>query len=841
MADSSPQIAYNGELQPLAELLAGVKRPGDFYVSGSLVAPLPRLDIKGVGTISFPLPEAQAREVIGQAERAPYGKGEQTLVDPAVRKVWQVAPSKIRLSGTAWPATFETILARVTQGLGCQQAPVTAELYKLLLYDTGGFFVSHRDTEKTQGMFGTLVVVLPSLHRGGELVVRHAGREVSLELATQDVSQLNYAAFYADCEHEVRPVTGGNRLCLIYNLIQRRGGSRRSKALAAPDYDAEIAAAAKLLADWTKGPETAPKLVYLLEHQYSPAGLSFSGLKNADAARGRVLVQAAQRAGWAVHLGIVHIEETGPAELTGYDPYYDRSGWGRGYDEDEGEEDEAAEDDFEVVEISDSRQYLSNWVDLQDRAVDFGKIPLGAGELFPEGALDDEKPDEQRVMEATGNEGASFERAYRRAALVLWDKKRYAQVLLQAGASAALPYLRQRIQEWSSRPESSSERSRSWSQVASLARRIIDAWAAGPHSYRSYLRDKKQAGKRVEMLELLDGTRDADLIGRFIEKVVVPQYDGGENAQLVACSRLLEPPKAAELFSALVQTHMPRLHGACVDLLSRLVSNQGRKPAPGLLAANRKIAGSTVKALSKINLRKEASPHAEREEDEDWEDDDEWGDEEVEGQEELKPVEANSVATLFDALRQLEAPKLGDAAAASLMADPETYAPDTVLVPALSRLHQQHGAKAADAAFWRLWKHAAEFLLARSEFPPREPTDWAQPVNLACRCADCRELQAFAEDPVRQVHRLRVRKDRRRHLHRVIDHYKLDMTHQTERVGSPQTLVCTKTRWTYEKRRQQYAQDIRHFKTLAAIAEKFPKKHQRLLDRMRQAIGRAGR
>jgi hypothetical protein len=162
---------------------------------------------------------------------------------------------------------------------------------------------------------------------------------------------------------------------------------------------------------------------------------------------------------------------------------------GRGYDEGE-EEDEAAEDDFEVVEISDSRQYISHWVDLQDRAVDFGDIPLGAGELFPEGALDDEKPDEQRLMEATGNEGASFERAYRRAAIVLWDEQRYAQVLLQAGASAALPYLRKRIQQWSGQPEGSPERSRSWSQVASLPRRIIDAWAAvGPHSYRTFLRD----------------------------------------------------------------------------------------------------------------------------------------------------------------------------------------------------------------------------------------------------------------------------------------------------------------------------------------------------------------
>ena len=819
MSDSSAQIEYNDQLEPLAELLSGIKRPGDFYVSGSVVAPLPRLDIEGVGTISFPLPEVQAREIIRQAELAPYGKGEQTLVDPKVRKVWQVAPTKIRLGGASWSATFETILVQVVKGLGCQQTAVTAEFYKLLLYDAGGFFVSHRDTEKTKGMFGTLVVVLPSLHSGGELVVRHAGREVALDLATKDVSQLNYAAFYADCEHEVRPVKDGNRLCLIYNLIQQHADKKRQKALAAPDYDAEIIAATKLLADWIKGPDTPPKIVYLLEHQYSLAGLSFSGLKNADAARGRVLAQAAQRAGYAVHLGIVHIEETGAAEPTYYDPY-DRSRWGRGYDE---EERGADEDHFEVIEVSDSRQYISNWVDLQDRPVDFGEIPIEEGELFPEGALDDEKPDEQRLMEATGNGGATFERSYRRAAIVLWDEQRYLEVLLQAGPGAALPYLRQCIQEWSGRSESSPERSQSWSKVASVAARMINQWAASLHSYQTFAPDEKQAGRRAEMLELLGSTRDAGLVGRFIEEVMVRRYDGSENEQLAACSRLLEPSRAGELFSALVENNMARLHGACADLLSRLVNNQGRKPAVNLLTANRKIAEAVVKALPKIKPPKAASEHS------GWLEYDK-----------AKPVEASSVATLFDALRRLEAQDLRDSAAATLIAHPATYPPDTLIVPALSQLHQEHGAKAADAAFWSLWQHAAEFLLARSEFPPQEPTDWTQPVKLKCRCADCRELEAFAQDPVRQVHRFRVRKDRRQHLHETIERYHLDMTHETERIGSPQTLVCTKTRWTYEKRCQQYTQDIGHFKTLVAVAINLPQKLLSLLDRLHQAIGRAG-
>ena len=78
-----------------------------------------------------------------------------------------------------------------------------------LLYDTGSFFVDHRDTEKVPGMFATMVLVLPSSHRGGELVVRHLDREVTFDLRPDEPSEIGYAAFYADCVHEVRPVTAG--------------------------------------------------------------------------------------------------------------------------------------------------------------------------------------------------------------------------------------------------------------------------------------------------------------------------------------------------------------------------------------------------------------------------------------------------------------------------------------------------------------------------------------------------------------------------------------------------------------------------------------------------------
>lgn len=133
------------------------------------------------------------------------------------------------------------------RGLGVIE-PVTADFYKLLIYDAGSFFVDHRDTEKVPGMFATLVIVLPSAHSGGELVVRHLGREVTLDLRPDDPAELGFAAFYADCVHEVRPVATGYRLTLVYNL--RFSGKRRR--LEAPGYRAEKARVSDLLRGWTR-------------------------------------------------------------------------------------------------------------------------------------------------------------------------------------------------------------------------------------------------------------------------------------------------------------------------------------------------------------------------------------------------------------------------------------------------------------------------------------------------------------------------------------------------------------------------------------------------------------
>jgi predicted 2-oxoglutarate/Fe(II)-dependent dioxygenase YbiX len=98
---------------------------------------------------------------------------------------------------------------------------IACSLYKLLLYEPGGHFSKHTDTEKEDNMFGTLTINLPSKYEGGSLIVRHASREKVFDFHKDSPFNFYYTAFYADCEHEVQKVTSGYRLNLVYNLVHQ--------------------------------------------------------------------------------------------------------------------------------------------------------------------------------------------------------------------------------------------------------------------------------------------------------------------------------------------------------------------------------------------------------------------------------------------------------------------------------------------------------------------------------------------------------------------------------------------------------------------------------------------
>jgi predicted 2-oxoglutarate/Fe(II)-dependent dioxygenase YbiX len=205
-------------MKELIALMDQVQTSGAFSVGGTLPSILPGLHVNGVGPIGLPLTEHQAKALIQVSELAPYGRGEETIVDPEVRRSWQLSADDFALGNPQWNEALRAAVDQIGKELGLSDCHIAFEPYKLLVYEAGSFFASHRDTEKIPNMFATFVVHLPSAHEGGELIISHAGQSQRYSFADSSLFAPRFVAFYADCYHEVKPITAGYRLCLVYNL-----------------------------------------------------------------------------------------------------------------------------------------------------------------------------------------------------------------------------------------------------------------------------------------------------------------------------------------------------------------------------------------------------------------------------------------------------------------------------------------------------------------------------------------------------------------------------------------------------------------------------------------------
>ena len=252
-------------MKELIALMDKVQTSGAFSVSGTLPSILPGLHVKGVGHIGLPLTEHQAKALIQLSEPAPFGRGEETIVDPHVRQSWQISADDFELRNPQWNEALRAAVDQIGKELGLSGCNIGFEPYKLLVYKEGSFFASHRDTEKIPNMFATFVVNLPSPHEGGELIISHAGQSQSYSFADSSLFEPSFVAFYADCYHEVKPITAGYRLYLVYNLAI----TNRTKQPVLSQQMGPIEEIDHAIQAWRQETHDNPILTYLLDHSYS--------------------------------------------------------------------------------------------------------------------------------------------------------------------------------------------------------------------------------------------------------------------------------------------------------------------------------------------------------------------------------------------------------------------------------------------------------------------------------------------------------------------------------------------------------------------------------------------
>lgn len=131
--------------------------PAGSFAAGGVITGVPSLcpnvAVDGIGRLGLPLSKEQFASLLAVSAPAPHGRGLDTVIDDAVRKARQIIPACVKIA-ESWSPVLDKVLASALSAFGATAAGVEARLDKLVLYEVGGHFKRHVDSEKEPGMFG---------------------------------------------------------------------------------------------------------------------------------------------------------------------------------------------------------------------------------------------------------------------------------------------------------------------------------------------------------------------------------------------------------------------------------------------------------------------------------------------------------------------------------------------------------------------------------------------------------------------------------------------------------------------------------------------------------------
>lgn len=758
--------------QELGELLRELRGDGSFATRRTAPVDDLRITVSGVGAIGLPVSAAQAKELRLVARPAKYGHGELTIHDRRVRDTWEVPRTRVKIDRRQWNRTLHPMLDAIRDDLGLPTtASLSAELHSMLVYEPGQFFAAHQDSEKSDEMIGSLVVMLPSNSTGGALVVEHRGESAEYRGST---SALTFVAFYADTRHEVLPVERGYRVVLTYNLMLT------GDATPSPSDARALSAAVAALMDrhFTRTPtprwhgdrdamEPPDRLVVLLDHRYTARGLSWSHLKGDDAARAAILRDAAITSTCEIALAHAEIHETWDA----HEP--EPRGWGRSsWDDFDGDDfDDGIDEgggDRELGDLIDSSVTISP---TRGARVAFD-THVSEAELATPTPSAELTPDQTEYTGYMGNWGNTLDRWYRRAAIVVWPRGRTFALRAKADPIGAIdellaPNASDRADDVATLLRFWSDGVRSTDQRALLPQTLRLAWQLGDDGLATRLLEPFS----IEAI----APSDATVIATLIDQHGVQWFDRQIDAWMPRRSapRAATTPTRAAWVEAL-----PEL---CVNLRDDPPARAG-PGADGARALVRRVWG--------------------------------WLDEAV------GAASAEATPSRRDALLgDLGGPTLAVLRATAIVEDPElqrrvldTLTDETLdvtplLVAVVEAALVDPGGELEASGILDVAARCEAALVTELATPERDPSDWSilQRASELC-CDDCAHLDRFLADAAEQKLVWPLAKPRRQHIHQRIDRAELPVTHATVRRGSPHQLVLTKTKDLFRREAEQREQ-----------------------------------
>lgn len=752
-------------IESIQKVLLRLQARGSFAVHRSLPADALVLGIHGLGPIAFPIAADTARSLVGEAVRSPFGWRDQTITDLGVRDGWQIAKSRIKVDGRLWNPVLRAALEQLREQLGLSDSGrLTARLDKLTIYGPGQFFKPHQDTEKSESMIGTLVVVLPSRYTGGTARIDRHGQQVEVRRSTHKAPTLDLLAFYSDCHHEIRPIKTGYRIALVYQLDFEAGPAPLSASLPDPALTARTEPLIRAIADYFATPQTVPysrnparrhpeKLVYLLDHEYTQRNLDWSRLKQADGLRSLALREAAKVLDLEIFLCLADVHESWQCE-----PVID-SYWDRGRGRPRRSAGDAADGEHELVELVDSEVDLRHWQDGSGQPTKFDGLSVTNAEICFTTASNDLEPFESNYEGYMGNYGDTLDRWYHRAAVVLWPRSHDFRMLVKTDPASAMQKVLDMIGRTGAAKQTAQEK-------LGILLELLPDHAHG-------LQEKALSLVALRLaLALDDAALAAELLAPLAPRAVTM-------AAIDPWCALVDRYGVAWCQDLLSVWHAPpsRLHLAppWATYSPEWLAGLAGHPAKAGRALARFIVERQWEQLSErlgaTTPARSRSP---------------FGD--------VRRVElAAGVRAMLQACTVVNAKGPYRAAVKHLTGEDSALSPAELATVASDLAERLDDETRASWDFGVLLEHCLQRLESTIAGLRRDDGDVSIAVPRNCSCGDCDELHRFLGSSKVTLH-WPMAKDRRQHIHHMIDRMRLPVTHVTRREGSPYTLVLTKTK-----------------------------------------------
>ena len=787
---SNPKVQYSNDAAVTKKLANAIKhstKSAKFCVAGFLPVVNPGLEVEGLGVLKFPLKRTKAKELVAHCQDSPYGKGTQTLIDKQVRDTYELDPKKFRVSD-AWNAAIDDVMSSVAEQLGLPEQ-LDAKLYKLLVYERGGFFLPHRDSEKHDRMVASMIVVLPSPFEGGELVVRHG--PVKQELAFEEAAAGKmpcYAAFYADCEHEVERVTSGVRVCLAYNLVLKKPQRGRPATAAKPS--APVDTLADSIGVWVAKEPTKP-LFFALDHHYTQRGLSLELFKGSDRQLADLVVAAAGKAECMVTLAQVERHLTQFADDGSFADSFSRYS-----------RTPRRRSELQIGETYEDELIGKEWTDINGKKQAWGTIAFDLSAIVSSEPINDWKPTTEEYEGYTGNAGNTLDRWYHRSAIVVWHRDHHFDVVASSGAAVSIPLFSSMTAKLAKTPKKRLEAARS--DCIRFARAIVAQWSRQSVRYRFASVEEKPTDDQFP--KCLLALRDRDTIAQFLAKMAErDQIQPLSSLILTACREFGWSAFAQELIS-LISSQPTDQYGRReedvpvrdIEWLSAFCCDQTVDPDKSMLA--QKLCTLAVARFCAPRPQHSSNYyyHHRRE-------------------------HSHADKALTQLLQALLAVGFDDDLARVIrfvQQSPDRFNRDDYQVPCLKSLVswslKRFGTVHPHVAAWLA--SVRQQLESATAKRPVPPADWARPAEVTCSCKHCAQLNAFLADPANEVGRIPASESMRQHLNDKMRQHQCDAHSTLERKGSPYSLVLTKTNGSFDRAVKRYETDLRLLGELPSVS-----------------------